>query len=70
MYQGDFVVSESTVFNTHIDKTHPSWMKTFLRMQMVEDETSLFNYGQEKEKNFYSFHKESLELSYEDEFPS
>lgn len=63
-------MSESQIFNTHIDKLRPNWMKTFLRMQMVEDETSLFNYGQEKELDFYSFNKERLELSYNDEFPS
>ena len=34
-YDSDFIVSESKIWNTHIDKTRPNWGKTFIKNNQV-----------------------------------
>ena len=68
-YDSDFIVSESKIYNTHIDKTQPRWGKTFIQNNRVEDETTFFQFGDDEAMDFHSLQIEGLGLSYADQYP-
>ena len=63
------VVSESRIFNQHIDKRQPNWMKTFIENSAVTDEIRYLDIGIEDKHKFFQFSLETLGLSYMDLFP-
>jgi hypothetical protein len=57
------------IFNQHIDKRQPNWMKTFIESDQVSDDIRYLDFGLEDERDFFKYSLDSLELSYIDQFP-
>ena len=57
------------IFNQHIDKSQPNWMKTYIETNEVQDEIQYLDLGFEEERGFFQYTIESLGLSYVDQFP-
>ena len=52
---GDFIHKATRLWYTHIDSKQANWMRGFMRTNQVQDETKYFNYGVEKESEFYNY---------------
>lgn len=68
MYDENCIVSESKVWNQHIDKRQANWMQTHLKNSLVRDEVELFNLGAPLPREYFSYGLSQLGISYSNDF--
>jgi len=67
-YTDDCIVSESVIWNQHVNKDQANWMQSFLNSMSISDEILYLDIGLAIPRDFYEYEPTQLGLSYSDDF--
>lgn len=68
VYDSETIISESVIWNQHIDKSQANWMQTSFDSMGIADEIAYLDIGIVTPRSFNQFSMDKLGLSYSDDF--